>query len=343
MKALVTGGAGFIGSHVVRALIDRGIDVRVLLCPGEKTVNIDDLDVERVTGDVLDVGGLAEAIRGCDQVYHLAAIYALWLPDPGLMERVNVEGTRNVLTCSAEAGVSRVVHTSSIAAFGGAGLDADATEESPFHLESTGNLYARTKYDSHKIAEEFAASGLDVRIACPCAPFGPGDLGPTPTGRLLLSLLNLPAAFILRSANNLVDVRDVAEGHVLAAEKGRTGESYLLGNENCSHEDLAEIVYSITGVKKKLLAFPVPLLSTLSRAMVLWSEHVSRKPPLLTPDTVRIAELGLRADCSKAFTELGLPRRPLAESVRDALVWFADHGYITDNRAKQNLMNIAHD
>ena len=340
MKALVTGGAGFIGSHVVRALSKRNIEVCVMVLAGERTDNLDGLEIEKVEGNVLDVNAVRRAVAGCDRVYNLAAIYALWLPEPDLMRRVNVEGTTNVLGAAADAGVERVIYTSSIAVYGGQGLDRDATETSPPALAETGNLYVLTKIESHRVAMSFVDKGLDVRIVAPCGPIGPGDIGPTPTGRLVLSALNLPAVFILRTTNNVVDVRDVAEGHVLADEKGETGETYLLGNENLTHRQLAQRVFEAAGITRSVVPIPDGLAAIGGHVLQAWSQHVSRKPPLLTPSAMRTAKLGLRADCSRAFSKLGLPRRPVVESIRDALIWFAKNGYVTNARARENLLKM---
>ena len=338
MKALVTGAAGFIGSHVVRVLIDRRIDVRAMILPREKTNNLDGLDVEKIEGNILDRSFLDRAVKGCDQVFHLAAIYALWLPEPEVMRRVNVEGTRNVLAAAAEAGVAKVVHTSSISVFGGGASGKPATEDSEFALRHTGNLYALTKYEAQKVAEEFAGKGLDVSIAAPCYPLGPQDIGPTPTGRLLLSAVNLPVAIADGSVNNMVDVRDVAEGHVLAAEKGRPGQTYLLGNKNLSNADLARVAHEIAGIRKPLICLPFAGMVAGGAVMKWWSMYVSKKPPLMTPDAARVSKANLTADCSKAYSELGFPGRPIEESIRDALTWFAKNGYIRNRKAVRNLV-----
>lgn len=340
MKALVTGGAGFIGSHVIRSLQKRGTEVRTLVLPGENTINLRDLDVEQVQGNVLDAEAIKRAVAGCDQVYHLAAIYALWLPDMNLIRRVNVEGTENVLTAARDAGVSKVVFTSSIAAFSG-GANPIATEESSFELGGTGNLYSQTKYESQQLALRFAKEGMDISIVAPCPPIGPGDLGPTPTGRLVLSVVNLPIGLVTDAWTNAVDVRDVAEGHVLAAEKGKSGECYLLGNQNLTLGEMAGMIMDVVGIKKLAIPLPGKALVMAGGVMGAWSKYVSHKPPLMTADSARVSNLGLRADCTKAFTELNLPKRPVQESLRDALIWFAENGYIRSKRVRKHLIGHA--
>ncbi|MBI2571730.1 MAG: NAD-dependent epimerase/dehydratase family protein [Candidatus Schekmanbacteria bacterium] len=338
MNALVTGGAGFIGSHVVRALLRDGHRVRVLHLPKENLANLAELDVEKVAGDITDAGAARNAMRGCDWVFHLAAVYALWLPRPALMREVNVGGTRNILDAAADLGVSKVVFTSSIAVFGGQGLDRDATEHSSFALRHTGDLYCITKLESHRLAETYAARGLDVTIVAPTGPVGPGDIGPTPTGKLLLACLNLPVALVTDTVSNFGDVRDIAEGHLLAAHRGRPGESYLLGGENARFSDVARLAMRVLDLHKPVLSVPPGALGVASHFLVAWANRVSRSAPLVTPAAVEISRLGLRADCAKARRELGLPSRPLEETLRDAAAWFAGHGYVRSAAVRRKIL-----
>jgi len=340
MKALVTGAAGFIGSHVVQELMREEVEVRAMILPGEDTRNLEGTDVERIEGDVRDLDGMRHAIKGCNLVFHLAAIYSLWLPRMELMEEVNVGGTRNVLEASRQEGVERVVYTSTLAVFAGQGSGIDATEESPFALGDTGNMYSITKHRAHQVALEYVDKGMDIVIAAPCGPFGPNDVQPTPTGRFLLSLVNLPVCPIIDSTNNMVDVRDVARGHILAWRKGRTGETYLLGNENLREKDMAQMAMEITGLRKPVVSIPTPLMRLGSHFLLAWSEYVSRKPPLGDPSSVEISVRGLRVDCSKAFSELGLPRRPIRDSIRDSLIWFARNGYVKNKKARKKLLSM---
>jgi len=327
MKALVTGGAGFVGSHVVRQLLDQGRDVRVLVLPGEDESNLEGLNVERLEGDVRDAARMREAVRDCDVVFHLAAVYALWLPRPELMREVNVEGTRNLLEAARAEEVDRFVHCSSIAVFGGQGPGRDATETSGFGLGPTHDIYSRSKYDGHRVAEGFA-SELDVVIVAPCGPVGPGDVGPTPTGKLLLAAMKLPAIVAIDTDTNFIHVRDVAAGHLLAAERGKTGESYLLGNENLSFRELAVLIMEVTGNRKPIATVPRRVARLGGRVGVRWARHISGRAPYFTPAAIDIARLGLRADCSRAVTELGLPQTPIREALHDALKWFEIRGRV---------------
>ena len=327
MKALVTGSAGFIGSNVVRVLLEDGHDVRALHLPNEDLRNLRDLDVERVPGDVTDAASMREAVRGCEVVFHLAAVYALWTKDVDLMHRVNVIGTENVLTAARAEGVRRVVHTSSIARFGGQGPRRRATEESEFALGVTGDRYSRSKADAHEVAVR-AAREQDVVIVAPCGPIGPGDAGPTPTGRLLLSAVKMPVALVADTTTNFADVRDMARGHVLAAAKGKRGETYLLGCRDVSLAEIAKMAFDALGMTKRIIVAPFMAASLVARGLQLVADRVTRRPPLFTPQAVRIAKLGLRADCTKAVRELGMPQSPVERAVADAMAWFGREGYL---------------
>lgn len=327
MKALVTGSAGFIGSNVVRTLLADGHDVRALHLPNEDLRNLRGLDVERLPGDVTEIADMRRAMRGCEVVFHLAAVYALWTKDADIMHRVNVGGTRNVLAAARAEGVRRVVHTSSIARFGGQGRDARATEASSFALGTTGDAYSRSKADAHEVAVR-AAARQDVVIVAPCGPIGPGDAGPTPTGRLLLSTVKMPVAVVADTATNFADVRDMARAHVLAAERGKRGETYLLGCRDVTLAEIAKMALDALGATKPIVVAPFAAASLVARGLRFVADRVTRRPPLFTPQAIRIAKLGLRADCTKAVRELGMPQSPIDRAVSDAMAWFAREGYL---------------
>lgn len=337
---LVTGGAGFIGSHVVRALLQRYPDtrVRVMHLPNDNLVNLKDLPIETCLGDITRPADVAQAVDGCDVVFHLAAVYALWLPDMSVMQRVNVEGTRLLMEACLKAGVKRVVHTSSFACYAGQGLDTACTEASPFRLDYS--YYSRTKYESQQMVQAYARlRGLDVVIVNPTCPVGPGDYGPTPTGRVLVDAFDTPVMIGFHTESNYIDVRDCALGHVLAYEHGRTGESYILGGENFTHRDIMRRVLRMTGLKRPLVTIPPESLKPLAWAWVrLAGMGLLERAPFTTPVELDIAKAGLIADASKARRELGLPTRPIEESIKDALVWFAQHGYLHDAAAQQKVV-----
>lgn len=334
-KIFVTGGAGFIGSHVVKLLLQRSYQVKVLHLPSEKLDNLADVreQIELQAGDITEYSQVISAMKGCDQVIHLAAVYALWLPEQELMRRVNVQGTENILRAAKELSLGRVVCTSSIARFGGQGCDVHGkvklgTENSPFALAATKSVYAITKAESHEVAVNAANAGQDVVICAPTGPVGPEDIGPTPTGKLILTVASLSLLAIPDTITNFGDVRDIALGHVLALEKGRTGETYLLGHQNISALELARLTMEILEIKKPVIAVPFKL-AKVGGFLALWfTQFVSRKPPLITPEAVAISELHLAVNCSKAIKELGLPQTDIRTSLTDALIWFSNNGYI---------------
>lgn len=327
MRALVTGAGGFVGGHVVRTLLAAGHRVRALVLSREPRTNLAGLDVEIAVGDVTDRGSLAAAMRGVDAVFHVAAVYALWLRDPERMWQVNVQGTRNVLELAHERRL-RVVHTSSIARFGGQGRGHRATEASPFCLGATGDRYSISKNAAHEVAVRAAREGRDVVIAAPCGPIGPGDVAPTPTGKLLLACLSLPIVTVTRTVTNFVDVREVALAHLRAFERGRPGDVFLVGHRDLSLAELARLALRALGREGR----PVVEVPT---ALALAAGHAAERiagltgrPPVLTASAAKIAALGLAADTSVAARALSLPGTPIETSIADALSWFERHGYL---------------
>jgi dihydroflavonol-4-reductase len=344
MKVLVTGGAGFIGSNVVKALLKEDYSVRVLHLPQENVSNLKGLDVELIAGDITSLEDMDRAVKGCEIVFHMAAIYALWLPNPSLMRKVNVEGTRNVLSAAKRAGVRRVVYTSTGACFGGQPKGIQATEESPFALGVTGDAYVLTKFEAHQVALQFAAGGMDIVIVCPTGPVGPGDVGPTPTGNLVLTAAIMPIIAVPGAINNLVDVRDVARGHVLAAQKGKSGETYILGNRDLTAAEMIHIVHKTLGIWRPVFTIPSLIegpASQIAGHAALWiTDHITHKSPLVTPSAAKIGQMGTSFNCAKAVRELGLPQTPIEESIRDALIWFAQNGYLKSRKLVRHLENI---
>ncbi|MFP5383756.1 MAG: NAD-dependent epimerase/dehydratase family protein [Gammaproteobacteria bacterium] len=329
-RILVTGGAGFIGSSLVKQLRERypQAAMRVMHLPRENLVNLDGVaGIELVAGDVTRQEQVDAAVSGCDVVFHLAAIYAIWLPDMSLMHRVNVEGTRNMLDACQRLGVKRVVHTSSAVCYCGHGLDVVCDEKSPFAMK--GHPYAESKIASHRVAEDFARRGLDVVMVNPVGPFGPGDVGPTPTGRIIVEAFNSPIPVAMRTRMNLIDVRDCAHGHILALEKGKTGESYLLAGENYMHRDVLTRVLTLCGKPPRTVLEVPPTLLWPMAALFKLIADIRKQPPFVTPAELRQARGGLVCTADKARRELGLVTRPLDETLADAIAWFVKHGHIT--------------
>lgn len=346
-RILLTGGAGFIGSNVVKILRERYPEtrLRVLHLPKENLLNLKGMDdVELMAGDITRAADVERAVSGCDVVFHLAAIYAFWLPDMSAMHRVNVEGTRVVLDECLRQKVRRVVYTSSIVCFTGQGADVICDEASPFSMADM--VYAKSKHDSHVLAEEYARKGLDVVIVCPAIPMGPGDVGPTPSGRMVTDIFAFPLPLAVDSEINIIDVRDCAMGHVLALEKGRSGESYILGGENYTYADMLRRVLRLCGIRKPIVKLPGLLMKPLAIGFTL-SARITGKPPLLTTTEVDMARLCALVDAGKARRELGLTVRPLEQTLRDALSWFVANGYITEpavmQRFRRTVLAQAHD
>ncbi|ACL04658.1 NAD-dependent epimerase/dehydratase [Desulfatibacillum aliphaticivorans] len=327
-RALVTGAAGFIGSNVVKELLSQGVKVRAMILPGEPTDNLEGLKIGRTEGDILNPKDVARAMRGVDVVFHLAAIYSTWMLDWSKIYEVNLQGSRNVLWAAMKSkNVKRVVYTSSIAALGtsqGGGL---ANEETPFDQYAINAHYVLTKYLSQQEALGFAQNGLDLVVVNPAFPFGPGDIAPTPTGEMIKGVLQGKVRFRFDGGINIADVRDVAKGHVLAAQKGKAGQKYILGNKNISMADFIRLVRDAAGMPDvPLPKIPISALKAASYLFKTWADHFSHTHPLMTPSDAEMASRYLYYDVSKARDQLGLECRPIAESIRDSIQWFRERG-----------------
>jgi len=326
MKALVTGGSGFIGSAVVMELLRRGQPMRALVRSKEQPGNLAGLNVELAEGDLLDQDSLHRALEGCDRVYHLAAVYANWLPDRSVINRSNVEGTRNLLQACLDRKIERVVYTSSVAALGAHG-QTPADESAQFNLADTGDMYHLSKYQAEQVALEFAGKGLPVVTLNPSNPIGPRDLKPTPTGALILSVLKGKLPGYVDGGINVVDVEDVAVAHVMAMEKGRPGEKYVLGNANLSIRDYFQLIAEIGGGKAPTMRIPLPF-AVATAYLYEAVAAVTQKPPLTTPGWVKVGSHYSFWNSSKAVRELGLPQTPVRESLKKAIAWFREKGYL---------------
>lgn len=323
---LVTGATGFIGSAVVRVLLDRGRAVRCYVEPGASRANLEGLDVEIIEGDINDRAAIGRAMKGARSVYHLAAIYKLWLPDNALMYEVNVEGSKTVLFAALAEGVDKVVYTSSIAAVGKAEGAELADETTAFNLWDESNHYVRSKWLSERDALRFAREGLPVVVVNPAFPFGERDIAPTPTGRFIVEALKGRVPGYMEGGFNVVDVSDVAEAHVLAEEKGRVGERYILGDHNVTYKEFYDAVTEVGEVKPITRKLPTRVLWGMAWMMEKMAE-ARGKEPQLTYKSARYASRTLWFDTRKAHEELGMPRTPLRESIEKSIRWFRGHGY----------------
>ncbi len=324
---LVTGGTGFVGAHVVRALAVRGGAVRCLARIASRRDNLEGLDVEIVPGDLTDPGSLARAMAGVSTLYHVAADYRLWARDPQELYRSNVAGTDNVLRAAAEAGVSRVVYTSSVAALGLTPDGSPGDETTPVERSRIIGHYKKSKYDAEQVARAWAARGLPVIIVNPSTPVGELDIKPTPTGRMIVDFLNRRMPAYVDTGLNLIDVRDVAAGHLLAAEKGRSGESYILGHRNMSLKEILDLLSQLTGLPSPRTRLPhwIPLAAAAVDTAV---SRLTGRAPRVSLESVRMSTHRMFFDAAKAVRTLGLPQTPVAEPLARAVVWFREKGYV---------------
>ena len=324
---LVTGATGFVGAAVARALLARGEAVRLLARPGSERTNLEGLDAEVVSGDLADPSTFAAAVAGCRRVYHVAALYKLWDRDSSVFYRVNVDGTVALLRAAADAGASRIVYTSTVGAVGIPGDGRPGDEGTPLALESVHGHYKRSKFLAEKEVLRLAGEGVPVVIVNPSAPMGPRDVKPTPTGKIVVdfALGKMPA--YLDTGLNIVHVDDVAEGHLLAAERGRIGERYVLGNENLTLREILQMLSGIVGRPAPRVRMPYWVADGASLASHA-AAAVLRSEPAIPLDAVRMARKKMFFDPSKAVRELGLTQRPAREALADAYRWFVDHGYV---------------
>lgn len=326
-RVLVTGANGFVGSAVVRALLRHGYTVRALVRATSDTRNLDGLDVETVRGDLLDIASLEYALADCDGVFHVAADYRLWAPDPGAIQRTNVRGTHNLLLAARHRGVRRIVHTSSVATLGLNPDDTPADETTPARLADMIGAYKRSKYLSEALVRCCAASGSDIVIVNPAAPVGPRDAKPTPTGRMVLDAARGRMPAYVDTGLCIVHVDDVAEGHVLAYERGQRGRRYVLGGENLSLKAILTTIAQLAGRRAPRLKLSPAALLPVAHVAEAWA-RVSGRTPLISVAGVELARHRMFFSSARATTELGYRARPAREALADAIQWFRDHGYL---------------
>jgi dihydroflavonol-4-reductase len=333
MNCFVTGASGFIGSNLVHELSARGHQVRALVRSGSDLRGLSGADYERVEGDISDRAGLKAAMEGCDWCFHVAASYHLWLRDYRPMYAANVEGTRNVIEAAAAVGCGRIVYTSTVGCIGLpkriGGTLTPTDETSPVSAGQMSNHYKRSKWQAEQVAVELARQGLPVIIVNPSAPVGPRDAKPTPTGQVIVDFLNRKMPAYLDTGLNWVHVRDVAAGHILAAERGSVGERYILGHSegNWTMRETFKVLEEITGVR----APRVRIVYLVALAAAYVNESVSfftRKPPKAPLAGVRMAKYKMFFNPAKAIRELGLPQTPPRQALADAVRWFRENRFV---------------
>jgi dihydroflavonol-4-reductase len=329
MNALVTGGTGFVGANLVRELLRDGRSVRVLARPGGDRRALAGLDVEIAEGDLLDPASLTKAVHGVKTVFHVAADYRLWARDPGALYRANVDGTRSLLQACADAGITRVVYTSSVGTLGIPADGALGTETTPVALADMVGPYKRSKFMAEEVALDFARAGLPVVVVNPSAPIGPWDVKPTPTGQLIVDALHGRLFATVDTGLNLVHVRDVARGHLLAEARGRVGERYILGHAagNLSLATIGRLIADVAGCRAPRLRIPY----AVAWCAAACSEGFARLTggvPKVPLNAVRMARKRMYFSPAKAIRDLGLPQTDVRDAVRDAVEWFFRHGYV---------------
>lgn len=334
MKCFVTGATGFVGSNLVHELLAQGHEVRALVRPGSDTRALAGARFERVEGDVFDRAKLRDALYGCDWCFHVAAVYQLWMRDYRPMYAVNVTGTQNVLEAAGQMGCSRIVFTSTVGCIGlpaprNRGEVVPSDETAPATPQQLTNPYKRSKWQAEQIAISLVRKGLPIVIVNPTAPVGPRDVKPTPTGRFILDFLNGRMPAYLDTGLNWVHVRDVAQGHILAAQRGRVGERYILGHAegNWTMKQTLEVLAKLTGRPAPRWRLPWWMAFTaacLSTALA----RLTGRPPAIPIAGVRMARHKMWFNPAKAIRELDLPQTPPEEAFAEAIEWFRANGYV---------------
>ncbi len=328
MKAFLTGATGFVGGHVLEMLVEAGAVVRCLVRSGSSMANLEEIDAEVVLGDLRDAESIRAAVSGCDSVFHCAADYRLFAKDSRELYESNVEGTRNVLKAAAEQRVEKVVYTSSVGALGLHSDGTPANENTPVELADMVGHYKKSKYLAERVADQWFAKGLDVIIVNPSTPIGERDSKPTATGKMIVDFLNRRVPAYVETGLNLIDVRDVARGHVLAAERGAPGQKYILGHENLSLQQIYQRLSSISNLPSPKVK--VPHWLPLGFAAVDTSvARLFGREPQVPLEAVRLSRYKMYFDSSKAIRELGLPQTPVEDALGRAVDWYRQNGYVT--------------
>jgi dihydroflavonol-4-reductase len=336
-RVLVTGATGFIGSAVTRTLLARGLEVVTLVEPQADPANLEGLDVKQLVGDIRSADSVRQSMNGCRAVFHVAALYRFWAREPSSFYAINVVGTRNVLDAAAEADVERLVYTSTVGTLGlehvtGTGTADERSFPDVRHLYGS---YKRSKYVAEHEVLRAVAEGLPASLVLPTFPLGPGDRAPTPTGQLVLDFLNGRVPGYVDTVLNVAHVDDVAEGHVLALERGRTGRSYIVGGENLTLQELLGQLAWLTGLPSPKIKVP----RLLSLAVAAVSETVEgtllRRHPSIPLEAARMSTSRMAFDISRARTELGYAPRPATEALESSARWFASSGLVSKRRLQR--------
>ena len=331
MLAFVTGATGFVGSHVARVLAEQGADLRLLIRSGSNPRNIQNLNADRVVGDLRDPASIEKAMSGCDVVFHVAADYRLWVRDPQQMYLANVEGTRALLEAAGKNKVRRVVCTSSVATMGFTSNGRSADENFPVSLDNMIGHYKRSKFMAEEVALEAGRGGMDVVVVNPTTPVGEQDIKPTPTGRIVVDFLKKKFPAYVDTGLNLVDVTECARGHVAALEKGRTGERYILGGQNLTLKQILDKLAAITGLPSPKIRLPYAVALAAGVVDEIVTGRILGREPRATIDAVRMGRKKMFVSCAKAERELGWKTVPVDNALRRAVEWFQANGYASQS------------
>ena len=330
MKTLITGASGFVGSAVLRQLIQAGHTVRALLRPNSDRRNLEGLTVDIVTGDLTDPASLSPALAGCDNLFHVAADYRLWVPKPNEMYENNVGGTRHLMLAAAEAGIKRIVYTSSVATLGLTSDSSPADEATPVSLSDMIGHYKRSKFlaeaEVKRLIQELK---LPAVIVNPSTPVGPRDIKPTPTGRIIVDAASGRMPAYVDTGLNLVHVDDVAIGHLLAFERGIIGRRYILGAKNLTLKEILRQIAVITNQSPPRVRLPHNLILPVAHITEAWARLVGDSEPRITVDGVRLAKKRMFFSSERARRELGYTTRPVEEALQEAVDWFQVNGYLS--------------
>jgi dihydroflavonol-4-reductase len=339
MTTLVTGAAGFLGSHIARQLVARGESVRVLLRPSSQNRAIADLSLEYVTGDLRDTASLDRALKGIKRVFHAAADYRLWAKHSQDIYDSNVGGTKNILAASKRAGVEQFVYTSTVATIA-VDRPSQPNESTDAKLEEMIGHYKRSKWMAEREALNAAKEGLPVIVAMPTTPVGPWDWKPTPTGKLIVDFLNGKMPGYVDTGLNFVGVEECAAGHLLIAEKGKVGQRYLLGGENLTLKQMLDALSKITGLPSPSLKISHGVALGVAYASTIFSRLLGKEPGIPV-EGVKIAQHKMFVDCARSQRELGFTAGPVAAALERAVRWYEANGYVTPRRAKRIIRAAA--
>jgi len=327
MKCFVTGATGFLGSHVARQLLAAGAEMRLLMRPTSRLDNITDLPAERVVGDLRDAESLRKGMSDCEYVFHVAADYRLWARNGQELYESNVDGTKNILQAARDSGVRRVIYTSSVATMGFGNNGHLTDEQSPVNLDNMIGDYKRSKFMAERVVIEAGLAGQNVVMVNPTTPIGERDIKPTPTGQIVVDFLKKKFPAYVDTGLNLVDVVDCADGHLLAMEKARPGERYILGSENLTLKQILDKLGDITGLPSPNIKVPYGV----ALAAGAWGSVVvggmMKREPRATIEAVQMSRKKMFVSSSKAERELGWKPRGVDDALRRAAEWFQAHGY----------------